>query len=56
MDADIAALRERIRARLVLLDQSSDEATWLAATLAEFDMAFPEPHAIGREFMRVEIN
>lgn len=56
MDIDIAALRERIRVRLVSLDQSSDEAIWLAVTLADFDMAFPSEHALGPKFVRIELN
>lgn len=55
MDADIAALRERIRLRLVSLPDESDEAKWLSVTLADFDMAFPSPHAIGRHFERIEL-
>lgn len=55
MDADLVALRERIRARLLSLDQSSEEAVWLAVTLADFDMAFPSHHATGREFRRIEL-
>lgn len=51
----ITAIRERIRGRLASLDQSSEEAVWLAVTLADFDMAVPSRDAIGREFVRSEL-
>ena len=55
MDADIAAIREIIRQRIVSVDQNGGEAVWLAKLLADFDLAFPSHHAIGREFKRIEL-
>ena len=56
MDADVTALRERIRGRLVSLDQDCEEAIWLAVTLADFDTAFPGAHAISKDFIRIELS